>query len=188
SASFGGLGAQFTVDQADDVNVPRSGYFTRLSFGAERTGLGATSSYDKFEGKIVGVQTLGRWSGLLKVDGGDSLGTTIPYYDTFSLGGLFKLSGRPIDQLRGQTYALGAAALYYRLNAKSGLIVKDMYVGISAEAGNTWDSRKDASLSNMTNAGSVFLSINSIIGPVYIAYGRASGGLHSFYFTLNRAF
>jgi NTE family protein len=188
SASFGGIQARFVVDQADDVNVPRSGYLSRFTIDAERTGLGATSSYDKFEGAIVGVQTLGRLTGLLKVAGGDSLGTTLPYYDTFSLGGLFRLSGRPPDQLRGQAYGLTAALLYYRLNEKSGLIIKDTYVGVSIEAGNTWDPRTSASFSNLTSAGSVFVAVNTLIGPIYLAYGRASNGLSSFYFTLNRAF
>ena len=176
------------MDQLDNVNVPRVGYLARVIFEAQRPGLGASASYDKLDGGILGVQTLGRWSGLLKVEGGDGLGTTLPYYETFPLGGLFRLSGRPLDSLRGQTYLLGAALLYYRLNRTSGLIVKDLYLGVSAEAGNTWDLRRNVSLSDLRNSGSVFLAVNSIIGPVYIAWGHASGGLSSFYFTLNRSF
>src|SRR5262249_5294565 len=39
-ASFGAFQAKFLVDQLDDVNVPRSGYFGNLSFQGQRTGLG----------------------------------------------------------------------------------------------------------------------------------------------------
>jgi len=186
NASFGAFESKFIVDQADDVNVPRSGYYSTLSFAGQRTGLGASSSYDKLEGNLLGVQTLGRWTGLLRVSGGDSLGTTLPYYDTFALGGFLDLSGRPIGQLRGQTYLLGAAALYYRLNAKSGLLVKDLYLGVSAEAGNAWNRHQDVSLSHLENAGSVFAIVNTLIGPVYVAWGRSSGGFSAFSVSLNK--
>jgi NTE family protein len=186
--SFGAFEGQFIVDQLDNVNVPRSGYYGKVGFTGERTGLGATSSYDKLEGGILGVQTIGRWSGLLKFQGGDSLDTTLPYYDTFTLGGLFNLSGRPIGQLRGQTYLLGAAALYYRLNARSGLILKDLYVGVTAEVGNTWNRQQDVSLSDLENSGSIFFIANTLIGPVYVAWGRGSGGFNSFSVALNKPF
>ena len=186
--SYGGFEAKFLVDQADDVNVPRSGYVSRLTFSGQRTGLGATSSYDKLEGALIGVQTIGRWSGLVKFAGGDSLGTTLPYYDTFTLGGLFNLSGRPIGQLRGQTYLLGAAALYYRLNAKSGLIIKDLYLGVTAEVGNTWNRHQDVTLSHLENSGSIFAIVNTLIGPMYVAWGRGSSGFSSFSVALNKPF
>ena len=187
-ASFGAFEAKFLVDQADDVNVPRTGYLGRLTFTGQRTGLGASSSYDKLESTMVGVQTLGRWTGILKFSGGDSLGTTLPYYDTFSLGGFFDMSGRPIGQLRGQTYLFGGAALYYRLNAKSGLLLKDFYVGVSAELGNTWNRHQDVTLSHLENSGSIFVIANSLIGPVYLAWGRGSGGFGAFSVALNKPF
>jgi NTE family protein len=187
-ASFGGFQAKFLVDQLDNVNVPRSGYLGNLSFQGQRTSLGATNSYDKLEGTLLGVQTLGRWTGGFKLAGGDSLGTTLPYYDAFVLGGLFDLSGRPIGQLRGQTYLLGALALYYRLNAKSGLIIKDLYVGVTAEVGNAFNRHQDVTLSHMENAGSIFAIANTLIGPVYLAWGRSSGGFSSFSVALNKPF
>ena len=60
----GGVSASLVVDQLDNVNLPRSGYLGDAQFVVERTGLGATFSYDRFEAGILGVQTIGRWSGL----------------------------------------------------------------------------------------------------------------------------
>jgi NTE family protein len=187
-ASFGAFESKFLVDQLDDVNVPRSGYLGGVSFQGERTSLGATKSYDKLEGRLLGVQTLGRWTGGFKVGGGDSLGTTLPYYDAFTLGGLFDLSGRPVGQLRGQTYLLGGVALYYRLNAKSGLVIKDLYVGVTAEVGNTFNRHQDVTLSHMENAGSLFAIVDTLIGPFYVAWGRSSGGFSAFSVALNKPF
>ncbi len=106
----GGLTARMEVDQLDNVNLPHSGYFSDITFLANRESLGGSTSYDRFAASALGVQTIGRWTGLIEVEGGSSLGTQIPFYDEFQLGGLFRLSGRPIGQLRGNTYALGTAA------------------------------------------------------------------------------
>jgi len=36
--------------------------------------------------------------------------------------------------------------------------------------------------------GLLFLAVNSVIGPVYLAYGRAEGGKDAYYFFLGRPF
>ena len=144
--------------------------------------------FGRFEGVGFGVQTIGRFTGSVKVLGESNLGTTLPYYDQFTLGGLFNLSGLPRNELLGQTSLFGALILQYRLNKVSGAIVRGLYLGASAEAGNVWQNPADLSLSHMKNAGSFFIAADTLIGPLYIAYGRASGGQHSFYFYLNRPF
>ena len=37
-------------------------------------------------------------------------------------------------------------------------------------------------------AGSLFLAMNTPIGPVYLAYGRAEGGIDALHFFLGRPF
>jgi NTE family protein len=38
----------------------------------------------------------------------------------------------------------------------------------------------------MIQAGSIFLGMNSIIGPIYVAYGRAEGANEALYFFIGR--
>ncbi len=184
----GGLAARMRVDQLDNVNLPHSGYGADVNFLANRMGLGASLSYDHLNAVALGVQTIGRWTGLAKVEGGSGLGTQIPFYDEFQLGGLFQLSGRPVGQLRGNTYALGALLLYYRLSDTRGLILKNFSIGVSAEAGNTWAYQAPVTLSSLKAAGSIYVIADTIIGPLFVGYGRSGSSNNSAYLYLNRAF
>lgn len=185
---YGALAGEFLVDQLDDVNLPRSGYLGVGRLTLERSGLGASNSYDRLEVGGVGVQTWGRWTGLARLEGGDNLGTQIPFYDELQLGGLFELSGRPRGQVTGQTYAIGGLLLYRRMNSAPGAIIKNLYVGLSAEAGNAWEDRSAVSFSHLKTAGSVYVIADTILGPFFFGYGRAGSKNTSFYMFLNRAF
>ena len=184
----GGLNARMEVDQVDSVNLPHSGYLADVDFLANRTGLGGTESYDRLGAGALGVQTIGRWTGLVKVEGGSGLGTRIPFYDEFQLGGLFRLSGRPIGQLYGNTYALSALLLYYRLSDTGGIILKNFSVGVSAEAGNTWAYQAPVTLSSFKPAGSIYVIADTILGPFFVGYGRSGSKNNSAYLYLNRSF
>ena len=125
-----------TVDQLDNVNLPHSGVFGRVEYLGNREGLGGSTSYDRLEGGFLrSARRSAAGPVWRRSEGADSLGSTIPFYDQFDLGGLFRLSGRPTGQLVGESYALGALLLYYRLTAGSGLVLKNMSLGVSAEVG-----------------------------------------------------
>lgn len=184
----GGLNARMEVDQIDNVNLPHKGYFSLVEFLASREGLGGTASYNRLQAGAIGVKTIGRWTGLAKFEGGSGLGTNVPFYDQFNLGGLFRLSGRPLNQLNGNTYALGAMLLYYRLSDTGGAIVKNLSVGVSAEAGNTWEYQAPVTLSSLKPAGSIYIIADTLIGPFFVGYGRSGSKNNSAYLYLNRAF
>jgi NTE family protein len=184
----GGLNARMVVDQLDNVNLPHAGYFGFVDYLGNRTSLGGSESYDRFEGFAMGVKTLGRWTGLLKLQGGSGLGDDVPFYDEFRLGGLFQLSGRPIGQLTGDKYALAAGLVYYRLTDKAGAIMKNLSVGISIEGGNTYDFQAPMTLGNLKAAGSIYIVADTLIGPFFIGYGRSGSGNEAAYMFLNRSF
>ena len=184
----GGVTARMQVDQLDNVNLPHAGYFADIEFLANRTGLGGTESFNRFAGGGIGVQTIGRWTGLAKLEGGSGVGSNIPFYDEFDLGGLFRLSGRPIDQLIGDRYLLGALLLYYRLSDSTGLIVKNLSIGVSAEAGNTWAFQAPVTLPSLKTGGSIYVIADTILGPLFVGYGRSGSKNSSAYLFLNRAF
>ena len=184
----GGLTARMEVDQLDNVNLPHSGYFSDVAFLANREGLGGSTSYDRLGAGAIGVQTLGRWTGLIKVEGGSGLGTQIPFYDEFQLGGLFRLSGRPIRQLYGNTYALAVGVLYYRISATGGIIVKNLSLGVSIEGGNAWAYQAPVTLSSLKSAGSVFVVADTLLGPFFLGYGHSGSKNSSAYLYLNRTF
>jgi NTE family protein len=62
------------------------------------------------------------------------------------------------------------------------------YIGASFEVGNVWGNKDDISLGNTINAGSIYLGLDTFVGPLFFPYDRAEGGRSSFYVFLGRIF
>ena len=105
--------------------------------------------------------------------------------DPFLLGGLFNLSGLREGQLAGSYLGLGRAIFYHRLMTIP-VIGGGIYAGGSLEAGNAWQQRDNVSIKDLTKAGSIFLAADTFLGPIYFAYGRATGNQSSFYLFIGR--
>ena len=103
-------------------------------------------------------------------------------------GGLFNLSGFQRDSLSGRHTSV-ARAIYYReirSNPLRGFLDATMYFGGSLELGNAWRTSDDVSLSNTLLAGSIFMGLDTFIGPVYFAGGLAEGGESAIYLFIGR--
>jgi NTE family protein len=183
----GALTAQLRIDRLDDVSLPKSGYFLGVDYAANRTEYGGSSDYDWFSARAGAAGTIGRWTGNLQLEYDSSFDTKLPPVDRFALGGLFRLSGRPIRNLRGEDLVLAVGQLYYRLAGTGEGFIKNFSVGGSLETGNAWPLGDDISYSDLESAGSIFLITETIVGPFFLGYGR-SGDFDSFYLYLNRSF
>jgi NTE family protein len=184
----GGITSSFVVDQLDNVNLPHAGYFAAVDYAGNRKSLGATDNFDILGIGLIGAKTIGRWTGLANAAGGTSLQSQSPFYGKLSLGGLFKLSGRPQDQLVGDNLALVSLLLYYRLSDTGGLILKNLSVGVSAEAGNTYARREPFTIGSLKTAGSIFVVADTLVGPLFVAWGRSDSHNSAAYIFLNRTF
>jgi NTE family protein len=133
--------------------------------------LGAETEYRRLGGGGAAAFSAGRHTVRLGLKGGDTLQGTLPAYNMFALGGLFNLSGYQINQLAGQSYALGSLLYYYRL-ALAPVVLRGLYVGGSLEAGNVWTRLDGTKAEGLLTSGSVFIGADSAFGPFYLAYGR----------------
>ncbi|MET0661446.1 MAG: patatin, partial [Steroidobacteraceae bacterium] len=121
------------------------------------------------------------------------MGTTVEDVETpqdfFTLGGFFNLSGLASNTLAGPHYGIGRL-IYYRQIGRRGSGVLDFptYAGISLEAGNVWQDRSDAGFGDVRTDGSLFLGVDTFLGPVYLGAGLDEGGNHAFYLFLGRTF
>ncbi len=61
-------------------------------------------------------------------------------------------------------------------------------MGGPREGGNVWQDDDDVGFDDLRLAGSVFVGLDSPIGPVYLAYGHAEGGNDSVYLFLGQPF
>lgn len=179
----------FGYDTIDRIAVPRFGTNVQLVWSGLRDGFGSDRTADVGVLSFLKPQTWGRNTLLHWWDFGSVSNARGASLGAFQLGGLFNLSGFAPDQLQGDHRAIGRI-LYYRRLGDSRMPVLDtaVYVGASIEAGNVWQSRSDVSFRNSFSAGSVFVVLDTVIGPLYLAYGTAEGGRNSAYLFLGQTF
>jgi NTE family protein len=184
--SIAAVVARLRVDQLDNVLIPHEGYFANIDFRAERQSLGSDFDYEKFDSGVVAAFTTGRLTTIGRVKWGDPLGSDVPFTDQFTLGGFLNLSGYAPGELRGPSAGLAEAVFFYRL--ARGTLIKGMYLGASAEAGNAWQAGQGRTFGDLKGAGSIFLAAETALGPFYLGYGYGGSGHSSLYLILSRLF
>jgi hypothetical protein len=103
-----------------------------------RTALGAADSYDQVDCGYA--QFFGRGRRLFAVSGGTNLGSQLPVYDEFLVGGLFSLGGYSEGEIRGQVMAGATVGYRYRLVSLRSGYGEGVYVGVLVDAANAWPS------------------------------------------------
>ncbi len=189
SVDRGAVVARLTVDSRDNVPFPSKGVALRVAMDWETPALGADASTRRLLG--IGMVAFSSGKNVFQVlaTGGSPVKTDLPYYDGFKLGGFRRLSGYTTDELYGPYMAFGSVTYLREINRfKTSIIGGAYYLGVSLEAGNVWKVGSDVSLSDLRYAGSVFIGIDSPLGPVYVAYGQAEGGRSAVTFQLGVAF
>jgi NTE family protein len=189
SVDRGAFIARLMVDSRNNVPFPSKGVALRATMDWETPALGADESTRRFH--AIGLAAFSSGKNVVQVlaTGGSPVKTDLPYYDGFKLGGFRRLSGYRQDELMGPYMAFGSVSYMREINRfKTSIIGGAYYLGVSLEAGNVWRVGSDVSLSDLRYAGSVFIGIDSPLGPVYVAYGRAEGGRAAATFQLGVAF
>jgi len=121
--------------------------------------------------------------------GGERITTPTALRLLFSLGGFANLSGLKANSIAGPHFAI-ARTLFYKQIGRGGPGYLDVptYLGVSLEAGNVWDQRGEMSFGSLRHDASVFLGLDTLLGPVYVASGFDDQGQHAFYLFLGRTF
>jgi NTE family protein len=182
---IGAITGRVLIDQMDNPNFPNKGYWGRLTLFSSMKQLGAGDAYNNLEGIVGAAYTYKKQTFLVSLDAGSHIGQQLPFYATFPLGGFLKLSGLSQDQLHGQQITLAKIVTYHNM-AKS--FFGDFYLGGSLETGNVWQADEKFSFSKLRLAGSLFVGYDTILGPLYLAYGHADGGFNAGYLYLGRIF
>jgi len=181
----GGVLSRLRFDTRDDAKFPRSGIRAGLTWNQSITGLGADEGFDTVASEFEGTWSRGKNSWQFGLSYATTVDSRDSIQDYFRLGGFLRLSGLQRGEISGPHAAL-ARFVYYRRVGESagGLFDVPIYLGVSAEAGNVWQSRSDISLDSARVNGSLFAGLDTIIGPVYLGAGFAEGGSASFYLFL----
>jgi NTE family protein len=200
---------RLSYDHLDDVNFPHRGQQAQVEWRAERTGLGSETSYDRLSFNYLAANSFGRYTLVFSANGGTTIdppaGLLLSGKTTgpggvavttpsdlrllFSLGGFGNLSGLKANSLAGPHFAIARTQFYKQIGRGGpGYLDVPTYLGVSFEMGNVWNHLGDASFGNTRKDMSVFLGMDTFLGPVYIASGLDNKGQHAFYLFLGRTF
>ncbi len=182
--------ARLSYDKLDNVNFPRRGQSFLLEWRGERTELGSGRSSDLLTADWLVARSRGRNTLVFWSSAGTNLETeVVDVRSRFTLGGFLNLSGIAPDSISGNDFAI-ARMLYYRKvgSGGEGFLNVPAYLGLSYEVGNVWESRSDAGFSGARQHGSLFLGLDTLLGPVYLGAGIGEDSDNAFYLFLGRTF
>jgi NTE family protein len=185
----GGAFVRFATDTFDHPSFPTSGQLTRTSFSKLWGAFGTSTDLDLFRFEGWKALSFGENTVNFGFEGATTFDGATNLYDLVRVGGFLRLSGLDRDQLSGR-YAGVGRIVGYRKIATPGILsfTYPLYIGASLEYGGAWMSGSDISWSSGLAAGSVFLGLDSPIGPIYLAYGLSEGGRDAAYFFIGQIF
>ncbi len=185
SADSGMAFVEFRYDSLDDLYFPRRGGTLAARWTLAEESLGAEVGYRSAELAASRALSVGRHTFVLGGEFATVYDGEAPFHEQYNLGGFLNLSGLEVDQKLGQHRGIGRALYYYRWSSNP---VLPVYLGVSAEAGQVWLDEDEISFGSLDAAGSLFLGLDSPIGPVFLAGGMAEGGKKSIYVFLGQPF
>jgi NTE family protein len=181
----GGAFVQFRLDTLDDPHFPGSGFLADARWTRSTPGMGADARFSTFESQVTGAWSFGNNLMQLGLGYASTVEGDLALQDYFPLGGFLRLSGLERGEISAPHAALAKLVYLRRLNASAGnLFEVPLYLGASVEAGNVWERRADMTVGSARVNGSVFVGLDTYIGPVYVAAGFAESGRTNFYLFL----
>ena len=178
----GGAFARWRMDSVDNSRFPRKGMLADVEWRLSRPSLGADSKVDTVDAEISQTWSRGKSSLQLGLVYATTFNSNDNVQDFFPLGGFLRLSGRERGEISGPHAGLARLVYYRQVSATTGsLFETPVYLGVSAETGNVWQSRSAMSFDSMEWNGSVFAGLDSYFGPIYLAAGFAEDGETNFY-------
>ena len=178
------LHVHVVFDGLDNLDFPRSGFLVSGTAEWARHFAGGEVEYDRIAFDAQKAFGTERSSFLIAARYQSALGTDLPFYEQFTAGGFQNLSGLRPDQILSDRIAF-LRLVYRRRIASFSALLPAVYAGLSLE-GASIGPQAGGARSGQTQAGSLFLSGDSALGPLYLGVGVAGGGFASMYFLIGR--
>lgn len=178
----GGLRAKLRFDTLDKPWFPGSGVRADIEWRQSNPSLGGDDRYDLVDVSVEALRSRGKSTFGAGLDFQTTLSFDGAVQDLFRLGGYQRLSGYERGAISGPHAAVAKLLYYRRVGESAGdLFDAPVYVGASLEAGNVWLDRSDISVGSAELHGSLFVGMDSYVGPILFAAGIGEGGRSNFY-------
>jgi NTE family protein len=143
--------------------------------------MGADIGYSRAELFGMEAWSFGEHTLQALVSGGTNFGTSLPAYDSFLLGGPFRLSAYAINQFSGQQAAFGSVRYFNQVKRLPSPLGSGVYAGATLEDGRVnklYDGRDTTG--NLWST-SIFIGADTFLGPAWLGAGFAPGGNRSLF-------
>ncbi len=188
--------AQLRIDSLDNPFFPKEGSKALLRYYENVKMLNSNLTYSQLYGEASKTFTLHAttFTPLIKVGttyDEESLKNSQDISAYYHLGGLFNISGRPTYYVTGDRVLFGSLNIRHSVTSNKFLssITSEAYVGCSLEAGKAWYGKiQNGKANKMLFGSSLYLAIDTIIGPFYLAYGFSDSNHQTLYFSLGKSY
>jgi NTE family protein len=179
-----GVAARLIGDHMDHAWFAREGHRTILTAYLADGALGSDRNYKRLEGAFDGARSFGTHTFSANVAAGTDLGSDMPAYEAFTLGGPLHLSAYRIGEFSGRRMAFGRVMYYNRALPLPDILGSGVYFGGSLEAGKVRNRFDTVADTDTKYSASIFLGADTFAGPAYFGLGGAPGGRYSIYLLL----
>ena len=162
---------QFKADTLNSVAFPSKGGM--LTILAQRAPAKDTGEPSRATSEIDALQAFqyGDWDGHVYGEWGHSHNATI----ASPLGGFLRLSGTPRNSLSGDSSLFGRVVIARKIGSLPTTFGSAVRLAMSAELGGTYGADNPYRFSNLKQAGSISLSVDTRFGPLYFGFGATRG-------------
>ena len=182
---IGAAHVEAAIDRLDSFYFPREGYIVRSDYLFSRESLGADVDFDQFDLDALYAYRFDRHA----VQFGGRYHVTVsgvaPLESAYRLGGYTRLAGYQPNELVGQNYAMLLMGYSYEI-AK--VLRMPALLGGSLEYGNVWQDRSDMAFDEGDLNGSVYIGLDSWVGPILFGIGAREGGFHNVFLEVGHKF
>lgn len=175
---------QLGVDTLDSRYFATQGDLGVLKYSVYSEALGGDDDFDQVSLSWFSAHSVEKTSLLASMNVGITPDDDAAFYGRYTLGGFTKLSGYNQYELSGQQMAhVLVGGMYQMVDMK----FLPVYLGAMLEAGNTWER-----LSNFGDdwkySASVFVGVDSFIGPLYVGFASSEDHPQSLFMYLGTPF
>lgn len=179
SQTAGYVSGEFLLDTLDDASFPTKGFRLGGSIAMAHQKSNETESRVSYMLSGAFPVSWGMWTAV-----GDFMIGQAEQDGAFRLGGAYRMVGAPYGRWSGSKIQYARASLARNINEKIQTIKQPIWVGASFEVGRAWNEKiyTREPDEDWKKAYSLFVGIDSIVGPLYLIGGRTIGEGSGVYF------
>jgi NTE family protein len=171
---------RFNVDTLDSLAFPSRGVLVDASLEHSPGASDGRASLARSSVLGLAAYSVGEWAGHTSLAWSRAQRGAA----ALSLGGFLQLSGTQFESVQGRSVVLSRVVMARRIATLPATLGGHLRAGFSIEAGGAYDQDQPIKGSNFRQAGSVFMSVDTRFGPVYLAGGATRHGDKTVYLFL----